>query len=28
MLDVLDVVHAAGIAKKVARLKPVGCIKG
>lgn len=28
VLDVVDVVHAAGIAKKVARLKPIGCIKG
>ncbi|MFQ5913307.1 MAG: RtcB family protein [Nitrospinota bacterium] len=26
--DVVDVVHAAGIAKKVARLTPIGCIKG
>ncbi len=28
VVDVVDVVHAAGIAKKVARLKPIGCIKG
>jgi len=26
--DVVDVVHAAGIAKKVARLKSVACVKG
>ena len=26
--DVCDVVHNAGIAKKVARLRPVGVIKG
>ena len=26
--DVVDVVHEAGIAKKVARLTPIGCIKG
>jgi tRNA-splicing ligase RtcB len=26
--EVVEVVHAAGIAKKVARLKPIGCIKG
>ncbi|MFQ5693020.1 MAG: RtcB family protein [Nitrospinota bacterium] len=26
--DVVEVVHAAGIAKKVARLTPIGCIKG
>ncbi|MFQ5817300.1 MAG: RtcB family protein, partial [Terriglobia bacterium] len=25
---VIDVVHAAGISKKVARLKPIGVIKG
>ena len=26
--DVVDVVHGAGIAKKVAKLKPLGVIKG
>ena len=26
--DVVNVVHGAGIAKKVARLKPIGVIKG
>ena len=26
--DVVDVVHRAGIARKVARLKTIGCIKG
>ncbi|MBF8302084.1 MAG: hypothetical protein HW396_365, partial [Candidatus Dadabacteria bacterium] len=26
--DVCDVVHNAGIAKKVARLRPIGVIKG
>jgi tRNA-splicing ligase RtcB len=26
--DVVDVVHEAGIALKVARIRPLGCIKG
>jgi tRNA-splicing ligase RtcB len=26
--DVVDVVHRAGLAKKVARMKPIGVIKG
>jgi RNA-splicing ligase RtcB len=26
--DVVNVVHGAGISKKVARLKPIGVIKG
>ena len=26
--DVVDVIHTAGIAKKVARLKPIAVIKG
>jgi tRNA-splicing ligase RtcB len=26
--DVVDVVHAAGLSKKVARMRPIGVIKG
>jgi tRNA-splicing ligase RtcB len=28
LAEVVEVVHQAGIARKVARLKPLGCIKG
>jgi tRNA-splicing ligase RtcB len=26
--EVIDVVHQAGISRKVARLRPIGCVKG